>query len=255
MKQALKSLLRRFGYDLQTLSYSREFTPCLHLAEILRRTQIKCVLDVGANVGQFRDFLRTAVGFKGWIVSFEPVPDHVAILKSRILRDRKWILHALAVSDVAGALEMNVAAHGVLSSFLDPVQASPADVAITKRISMEAVTLDSMIDTITATSPLRSTFLKIDTQGFDLKVLRGARQMLVQIPAVQVEVPVLPIYEGMPTFEAILRELRDRGFELTALFPVARDSSMRVIEFDGLFVNHPFRGWRESTSAAAVTIE
>lgn len=64
------------GYDIVPLRETHERDFALHLGQLLSKLEIDCVLDVGANVGQYRDFLRDQVLYRGTIVSFEPVTRH-----------------------------------------------------------------------------------------------------------------------------------------------------------------------------------
>ena len=84
---------------------------------------------------------------------------------------------------------------------------------------------------------MQSTYLKIDTQGFDLQVIEGARQSLSLVAAVQTEVSVRPIYQGMPGFIEVYSALDAMGFDLTGLYPVTRDSFLRLVELDCVMVN------------------
>jgi hypothetical protein len=75
-------------------------------------------------------------------------------------------------------------------------------------------------------------WLKLDTQGWDLEVLRGAGRTLAWISGLQIELSALPIYEGSPDYLTVLNELRRLGFGIVALVPVTHDTAGRVIEFD-----------------------
>ncbi len=57
-------------------------------------------------------------------------------------------------------------------------------------------------------------FLKIDVQGAELDVLRGASRVLQNVVAVQAEAEFVPMYEGQPLFGDIDVELRRAGFLL-----------------------------------------
>ena len=81
------------------------------------------------------------------------------------------------------------------------------------------------------------TFVKIDTQGHDMAVLRGGANVLKRVPLIQTEVSFLPIYEGMPTFADAIAHINSVGFDVTGLFPVSRDRHRRVREFDCVAVN------------------
>lgn len=65
--------LRQFGYELIPSWRLDSLELANHLRELFNFLDIKCVLDVGANKGQYRDFLRQHVGYKGLILSFEPI--------------------------------------------------------------------------------------------------------------------------------------------------------------------------------------
>lgn len=240
MKRLIKGVVRSLGYHVSTRAYTDEFLPGPHLAELFRRAEIQCVIDVGANLGQYRDFLREVVGFDGAIISFEPVPEHVRVLRQRAAGDRRWSVYDCALGEVEGVLDINITRSGDLSSFLQPSLTTEEGVTameIMSRTSVRVRRLDALADVLAETCPLRHTFLKVDTQGFDLQVLRGAGGTLRAIPALQTEMSILSIYEQMPGFSEVYQFLRQSGFDLTGLFPVSRDRFLRVREFDGTFVN------------------
>ena len=60
-------------------------------------------------------------------------------------------------------------------------------------------------------------FLKIDTQGHELKILRGACQTLRQVVALEVEVLFGPLYEGQAMFREVDHLLTECGFTLFRL--------------------------------------
>jgi FkbM family methyltransferase len=236
VQHLIKRIFRSFGYDLLTLGFAREFLPNHHLSRLFERLQIRCVLDVGANIGQYHDFLREKVGFEGAIISFEPVPRHVEILKTKAVSDKRWTIHGFALGQESGDSEIYVMEGGELSSFLSPLQTSPA-MTVKNRVKVPIKTLDSVLDLVEKTCAIESTYLKVDTQGFDLNVLRGGSRALSRIPALQIEVSLLPIYEKMPSFRDVYDHLTSQGFDLSAMFPVSRDEILRAREFDCVFVN------------------
>jgi len=232
----VKQVFRCFGYDLLSTDYAQEFLPSHHLSRVFKRLQIKCVLDVGANLGQYRDFLREKVGFDGSILSFEPIPSHVEILKAKAKDDKQWTVYDFALGAEGGNSEINVMQGGELSSFLSPSETSPA-MTVKSRVMVTVRTLNSIAYLVEEICPIQFTYLKLDTQGFDLNVIRGGTQVLNRIPALQAEASLLPIYQGMPGFLDIYEHLTHLGFDLSGMFPVFRDDFLRVREFDCVFVN------------------
>ena len=103
---------------------------------------------------------------------------------------------------------------------------------------MQIKSLDQVFPEINAKlGPWKDVFLKMDTQGFDLKVLKGAEKSLDQIRGIQSEISVLPIYDNMPDYLTSLKKFREKSFEVTGLYPVSRNrSSMVVVEFDCIMV-------------------
>jgi hypothetical protein len=79
--------------------------------------------------------------------------------------------------------------------------------------------------------------IKIDTQGYELQVLKGASGLLHRVVAMQLELSLVALYEGAPTFSEMLSYMQSIGFEIFNIVPVFRDSRTgRVLQVDGYFV-------------------
>jgi FkbM family methyltransferase len=209
---------------------------------MFRRLDIRCALDVGANRGQYRRFLREEVRFDGLIVSFEPVRNNAVLMRREAERcDPKWIVLDYALGNDDGVRPFNVMKLDLLSSFMEPDNTIvPALSSLNAVDRVEQVTirkLDSVIDTISRMGDVRNLFMKIDTQGFDLDVVRGAASTLHSVLVLQAELSMRPIYRNMPTYQVLIDELSLHGFGITGMFPVSRDNLMRVIEFDCVAIN------------------
>lgn len=231
-KNALRRSLARAGLSIERLP-SRHGAG-YHLVTLLRTYDADCVLDVGANRGQFGRMLR-ASGYGGRLVSFEPVSEAYRELAAAATGDPQWEVRQLALADQPGRMEMNVAVSSSVSSFLAPTAeyvSGYAGARTARTESIEVSTLDSL------QLPYRRPFLKIDTQGFDLRVLAGASALLERVVGVQIELSVLHIYEGMPDYIDTLMAMRDRGFVPSGFWPIegVSDPLMRLGEFDGVFV-------------------
>jgi hypothetical protein len=100
--------------------------------------------------------------------------------------------------------------------------------------------LAAVIDEHLLMQPDASIFVKTDTQGFDLQVLRSVGHRLDDIKAAQIELAARPMYQRMPTLSQGLSELEQLGFEVTGMFPVAREMDhMRIIELDCVMCRSP----------------
>ena len=241
VKDSVLKVSRSFGYDIVPLREMKERDFALHLRELLARLEIDCVLDVGANAGQYHDFLRDRVLYDGTIVSFEPLSRHVEALRARSRSDRNWHVEGYALGSKQGSLEINVMVSDQFSSFLEPDHDRVGDYAglnVADHAETVAVrTLDGVLPALQERIGFKRPYLKIDTQGFDIEVLRGAADSLPAMRALQTEASVRSIYKGMPGYTEIIHYLDDRGFDITGLYPISRDKSLRLVEFDCVMIN------------------
>jgi FkbM family methyltransferase len=241
VKDSALKMARTFGYDIVPLREMRERDFALHLFQLFARVRIDCVLDVGANIGQYRNFLRERVLYQGMIISFEPVRRHVDLLNEQSRTDTKWLIQGYALGREHGTMPINVMKSDQFSSFLEPDNSqipafAPLNVAShTERV--EVRTLDEVLPELQQTLGFKCPYLKLDTQGFDVEVLRGAESVLPAIPALQTEASVIGLYKGMPDYIETIRYLNTRGFDVTGLYPVSRDDRLRLVEFDCVMVS------------------
>jgi FkbM family methyltransferase len=246
VKDSVLRVSRSFGYDIVPLRDMKERDFALHLRELLARLDIDCVLDVGANAGQYHDFLRDKVQFDGPIISFEPVSHHIDALRERSRGDRAWHIEGYALGSSNGSMPINVMVSDQFSSFLEPDHGRVKDYAgLNVPCHTETVTvrtLDVVLPVLQERIGFDRPYLKIDTQGFDIEVLRGAGDNLPAVKALQTEASVIGIYKGMPQYMDIIRYLGERGFDITGLYPVSRDSALRLVEFDCVMINRVVAG-------------
>jgi len=240
-KRGVRRAIRCLGYEVVPSAHVESHAFIRHLDELFRRLDIQCVLDVGANRGQYRQLLRERVGYQGLIVSFEPVAQNVAALRAQAQTDPRWVIRGHALGATDASMEINVMKADLLSSFLSPDPAMvpmfrPVNIVErTERVEVRA--LDSVIDDLGGPQALRTVYLKLDTQGFDLEVIRGATATLPRVRALQTEISMQPLYQNAPSYRETLAELTARGFAVTAMSPIVRDDRMRVVEFDCVMVN------------------
>ena len=206
-----------------------------HLACLLPSLAIDCVFDVGANCGQYGRLLRR-IGYGGRIVSFEPVSENVAQLRQMAVGDPRWEVVPLALGDEERVADLNVMRVSEFSTLLEPsvfgTQQFPTSTMIDHVEQVRVRRLESIYESYLPEGRASRVHLKLDTQGYDLHVLRGAGAFLSSVVSLQIELPLLHIYDGMPDFLDAVRELQGMEFSFTGLFPVTRDALRRVVELD-----------------------
>jgi len=229
---------RRIGRTIAPSPLPNSLTA--ELRTLLTGLSISHVLDVGAHRGGFARRLRTDVGYEGTITSFEPSPRHYRGLLDVASGDSKWSAMNVALGADEGIAEFHqFEGDGQFDSLrrLGPhAGVYQADLSLEGTIDVTVHRLESVWPQVGASAA--ETFLKVDTQGFDLEVLAGAGELLTQFPAVLLEVAVQPLYEGAPVVADVFAAMASNRFELTGAFPVHRyGAGLRVIEFDCTFVN------------------
>lgn len=229
--------LRRFGYELHPYTGPVPYPEDLRRVKLLRSEAIEVVLDVGANAGQYAQRLRSA-GYAGRIVSFEPLSQAFATLERAAAHDPQWDTHRLALSDADGAAEIHVAANSWSSSLLDMGEQHLASAPESAYVSSEQIPtakLDTIWDEVLGAGA--RPFLKLDVQGFEMHVLRGAEDHLNRLAGVQAELSLVHLYEGDSLWRDVVDHLEARGFELAGLEPGFEDpDSGRMLQADGIFL-------------------
>jgi FkbM family methyltransferase len=214
-----------------------------HVAAVLDLYRINCVLDVGANRGQFTLLLRDA-GYRGHVASFEPVPEAFAELERAAARDPAWTAYPWALGREAGRVPMNVVPD-TLSSLLAATSFGARRHPRLRQpvaIDVPMVRLDAVLDEVLAPVADPRPYLKLDTQGYDLEVFAGLGERVADFVGMQSEVALLQIYEGMQRMPEALAASEAAGFKITALYPVSRDMrTARVLEFDCVMVRDSTR--------------
>ena len=227
-----KALLRNLLAHVGLRSYRRADT----LLRLLRRFEVDLVLDVGANAGQFGRQLR-AMGYRGRMVSFEPLAQPFRKLKFNTATFPNWQAVQLALGDTDEARTIHVAGNSQSSSFLEMLPQHLAAAPKSAYVGTESVTvrrLDSVIDQYCG--PRERVFLKIDTQGYEAAVLRGAGQSLTRCIGVQLEMSIAPLYQGELLLPELIGEMVKHGFALMHLKPGFFDPRTgELLQLDGLF--------------------
>jgi FkbM family methyltransferase len=229
-------LARRLGYDLTPRAKAK--SPNAQLVAVLEHFGITCVLDVGANVGQYGSMLRER-GWRGRIVSFEPQAEAHRALERRAAADPDWqVAPRMALGKEAGEVEIEVSAEPDMSSVLPQSallrEISPSS-AVVRKETVPLCRLDDVAGPYLR--PDDRVFLKIDVQGYEGEVLTGVGQLLERLAGIQLEMSLVPLYDGELDFRGLLDELAALGFEPWLLLPGYFERKLaRQLQVDGVFM-------------------
>jgi FkbM family methyltransferase len=235
-KKCVRRSFRRLGYDVRRYrgeGESYEARRC----RIMRLHEVDLVLDVGANVGQYAIGLRH-LGYRGRIVSFEPLQAAFAQLKAQAAGDPSWQCVKTALGESCGEAVIHVAGNSVSSSLLpmaglhaemfpESTYVGDEDVPIAplQTVAADFLTGDERI------------LLKMDVQGYELAVLRGSEGLLDAVSVIEAEMSTRELYEGQPLWWEIVQFLADRDYLLSIAHELIVNADTGcLVQLDGVFV-------------------
>lgn len=193
------------------------------------------VLDIGSEVGWFFHC------WKDWcpgaeVHAFEPRIEAFEQAKALYGADTSIQLNCLAVGEREGNEELRVMEGSLASSsFLEHLPATWEEIGFETGGVVKRRTAVTTIDDYCRMKSIESVYLmKIDVQGFELPVLRGAERVLPTVDHILVESAIRPLYAGAPRFSAVFDWLVDHGFHLMAMRAWHRGNNV-LVETDMLF--------------------
>lgn len=232
----VQRLVRGCGYDLTPRRKAKLLES--QLVAVLQHFEIDCVIDVGANVGQYARQLREW-GYRGRIVSFEPLAQAHAALSRAARDDAEWTVASLmAIGAQDGEAQIEVSAESDMSSLLAQNETlrriSPSS-AVAARVTVPVHRLDTIAHDYVSES--ERIFLKVDTQGYEAQVLAGAPRLLRRLLGVQLEMALVPCYEGERDYRELLDTMDAQGFAPYLFIPGYFERKLaRQLQIDGVFI-------------------
>jgi FkbM family methyltransferase len=236
VRSVVHDLFAVAGVDLVRYSSTRH--PIGRRMRLLASLGIDLVLDVGGNTGQFAVELRRH-GYDGQIVSFEPLAEPFSVLAERSARDPTWDVVNIALGSEPGVATMYVAANSASSSLLQMLPLHTEAAPQARLVGTEEVVVGTLDDfMLNHLEAYRAMFLKIDVQGAEDVVLRGATGVLPRLAAVQLELSLFPLYAGCVLFDEMTHLMYQQGFILAGLESgLTSPTNGRLLQADGLFIN------------------
>ncbi len=235
LSSLVKYLFRACGLEVRR--YTVDTSERCRIKRLLEHHGIDLVLDVGANTGQYGMFLRK-LGYRGTIVSFEPLLSAHEQLVKRSRNVQDWIIAPrMAVGERSGEITLHISGNSQSSSVLNMLDAHVKSAPDSVYIADQLVPLrrldESAMNYVASSS---AAYLKIDVQGYESQVIDGTAGILPRIMGIQLELSLIPLYENQVLYREMIEKLDGLGYALHALFPVFSDvQSGRLLQMDGVF--------------------
>lgn len=235
IKAATKALVRRTGFEVQRQDPGGSYPK--RRQSLIEDKGIGTVFDIGAHAGEFGESLRHH-GYRGRIVSFEPVATQFERLNQVAAADPAWSCRKVAVGDRTGEVEIHISGNDGFSSSIREMDArhEEADPA-SSYVGSETVEISTLDQEQTHGGDATPFFLKVDTQGFESEVLAGGSNTLQRCAMVELELGLVELYSGQALFDELVALMADKGFVLNDIEPGFRDErSGQLLQVDALFV-------------------
>lgn len=183
---------------------------------------VRTVFDIGANAGQTA--LRFAPAFpRATVYSFEPDPDTFRRLVAAVAHLPTVRPFNLALGSASGEARLFRFASDQTNSLLPKAHGAESYVADadclreTGSVPVAVTTLDGVCEELRIA---RIDLLKMDTQGYELEVLRGAQRLLESgaIGLIYTELCFVRYYEHQPLFQDVYTFLYERGYRIVGLY-------------------------------------
>lgn len=218
----VRSGLRRLGVDVGRVR------PAPYRPRSLP-VEPRTILDVGAADGtpELYDAYPGAA-----IVAFEPIAEQIEALRPKLAhRDVEYV--NVAVGSADGTARLHVDPENLLKSSLNDRTALTSTAVELRDRTVAVRTLDDVVAEHGWSGPFA---LKVDTEGFELDVLRGAAATLRETAVVHCETSVGARFEGGYLFRDLAELLIDAGFDLVDLTAAPRGADGRTIYADCVWV-------------------
>lgn len=220
----------------------------VHAGELikLRRHQawfdhsgIQTVIDVGAHSGEFASAVREVLP-EAHILSFEPQPDCYDELRQKMATRKPFQAFCMALGDQSGEISFYRSRFSKSSSVLKMSERHQTEFPWTAGDLTEIKVKIDTLDNVAKGLDLRqNVMLKLDVQGYELNVLRGAVNTFPQIACLLVETSAVQLYEGEALFDEVAAFLSEHGYIYSGTWEQtysAKDG--RLLQSDSLFVRH-----------------
>ncbi len=233
MKKIFKKIIHKLGYDIKKI-----YNGFLLNNNIiwLKKIKINTVLDIGANNGQFAEFIHSVFP-NAEIHSFEPIPECFKKLTDISKNINNIIPYNFAIGSENKESTFFLNDFMASSSFLqvgDSHKKNFPGTANTREIKVNKKTLDNVISGINIIVPV---LLKIDVQGYEMEVFHGASAFFENFKGLLlVETSIIKLYDNEPNFDEIYSHLKKYNFEyLGNLDQMYSPIDGKILQVDALF--------------------
>ena len=224
MKNFLNELIGITGYQIKNKKYL--YDPNKNLIKSINHFQIKSILDVGANKGQFTLMLLKN-NFEGNIMSFEPLKEeHESLIKVSLKKENWKVARRCALGNKNRVQKFHISGNRESSSLLKILQKHKDLRPASKTIKTEKINVEKLDNFKKDISKLeKNLLLKIDTQGSEIDVLKGASKVIKDIKCLFIEVSLVNLYKNQKLWLDIIKYMKKLNFNVWSVDQLLRNNN------------------------------
>lgn len=234
MKKYIKSIAIRLKRIIGSNSQNKAIK---YLKKYIDKNEIKVLIDVGAHHGLFtKSIVKNFKLKKAYLI--EPIKENYDALLNTFKQANYEIINTVISNLNNQKIEFNINNYDETSSILNIrkniEELNNIDASLNKRIYIESKTLDDILNEYNISE---ISLLKIDVQGCEDLVLKGATLALKYTKFIWVETSFKPLYENSALFNDVYSLLTTSGFILLEISPGYRSEKNELLQADLLFAN------------------
>lgn len=237
LKNTLKKVFHTVGLDLKRLDPAE-----LNKFVWLTNQNIKTILDIGANTGQFARMIHEVLP-EAKVYSFEPLQDCYEELVEKMKGVPNFKAFNVALGAEDGETEIHRSEFSPSSSLLPMGDLHKRAFPQTSRETLERISvkrLDGMADLLTCDGGL---LVKLDVQGYEDQVIAGGYETFRKAKVIIIETSFQVLYNGQPLFAAMFDMLRRLGFAYRGNLDQLRNPlDGSVLQSDSIFIREKDNG-------------
>lgn len=203
---------------------------------LLRTLTCSCVVDIGANRGQFSLISRKEFP-QAMIFAFEPLAEPADKFRQVFKNDLRVKLIQCAIGTENGQSLIHVSRQDDSSSLLPITERQSELFPGTQEKEIREINIYPLHVVLKQEEIIHPALLKIDVQGYELQALKGSESLLSCFHYIYVECSFYELYQGQALAYQVIDYLQDRGYILSGIYNLCYDSSGIAIQGDFLFTN------------------
>ena len=207
----------------------------IEIAKTIHQNEKGNILDIGGSVGNTAELYANAFPLDK-IYVFEPIRSSFEMLQQNTRKYPNITIENKAIGNEIGRRTIQLA-NRISSSSLFKLKETRYKEGFGNKIALdgtEEIEITSLNEYLPRGTSIK--IMKLDVQGYEIEVLRGASNHMENVDLIVVEVSNHDGYESAPKYYEVDKLIRENGFVISDLFPNSKERN-QLLEWDIIYIN------------------